>query len=186
MTAAWMASGSTSAHADGEAQGDEGGDGEQHGGDDVRAGKAGEAQDAGDHVQQGVAPEAAQALFQLPDGGRRRGGQQAGQGQQAQGADDRARRRSLRSASGSAWATRVTPNTSISRATPRPARPIDCMTMSAIAAPMPPRALRGRLAGGGVQAGIGGVVGGDGQQQAAPMTVIIPPRNRAVQGWTQP
>jgi hypothetical protein len=36
--------------------------------------------------------------------------------------------------------------------------------------------------GRGVQAGIGGVIGGDGQQQAAPTTVIRPPRNRADQG----
>ena len=48
----------------------------------------------------------------------------------------------LRSASGSAWATRVTPNTSISSATPQAARPRDCMSMSEIAAPTPPSALR--------------------------------------------
>jgi len=51
-------------------------------------------------------------------------------------------RRSLRSASGSAWATRVTPNTSISRATPQADRPSDCIKRSATAAPGPPSALR--------------------------------------------
>ena len=52
-------------------------------------------------------------------------------------------RRSLRSASGSAWATRVTPKTSMNRATPQPDRPNDCISRSAIAAPGAPRGVAG-------------------------------------------
>ncbi len=154
------------AHADRVAQGHGRADGQQQGGDQVGAWQAGEAEDAGQQVQQAVAPESAQALGQRPGGRTRRGGQQAGQGQQAQAADQGAdpqvaavggriglgdaRHAEHQHQGGghpAGQAHRLHDDVGQGRA--RSAQGVG-----------------GRQAGGGVQAGIGGVVGGDRQQQA--------------------
>jgi hypothetical protein len=170
------------AEADGVAQGDGGADGQHDGGDQGRAGQARELEDAGQHVQQAVAPEPAQALFQRPGGRRPRGRQQAGERQKAHHADAGAQAQvaALGGRIGLRDASHAEDQHQQGRAPAGQAHRLDHDVGDRRAGAA--QGVGGLDVSRGVQAGIGGVIGGDGQQQAAPTTVIRPPRNRADQG----